>query len=262
MNHRLCLNTFAHLSDDDLSGLLARGWGRVRVEHEDFARVKAQCEPRGIAPLFILRPGEEDRVPEATMCELGNECNAGCAPDWERMTPRAYADWALRAWEILLPRSCTLYVGAINNLSPSALAWLREVLSYLPTHDQLRVSAHRYSDPDGDVTHAKKGFRSLAAENRAWLDVVAGRHWAITEAGLVDAYYRDWSSWKYFGKRRLRTAADGHRWQATRFLDLGADFYTVYQLHDGAGTDWIDRLGIRAQSGAWKEPLASLPLTL
>jgi hypothetical protein len=259
MNHRLCLQTFGRLSESDLQVVAGHGWGRGRVEHGDFDFVREQYLARGITPLWILRPGEESGVPEASMVEVGNENCAGCAPDWERMEPRDYAAWALRVWETLIERSCTVYVGAINNPSPSALAWLTEVLRHLPKHDQLRVSLHRYSDPDMDVTKPKRGHRTLAAEDAAILRAVDGRRWAITEAGLVDAWYTTGFWW--WKQARLRKALDGHRWQAQRFLRLGADFYTVYQLHDGPTTAFIDQCGIMDRNGVVKET-ATLPLLI
>lgn len=259
MNYRVGLNTFGVLGDDDLARVLATGWGRVRVEHGNFEAVQVQCKAVGLSPLHILRPGEEVDVPEASIVEVGNENNAGCAPDWERMAATDYAAWALKVFETLLPRSCTVYVGAINNPSASALAWLSDVLSRLPKHDQLRVSLHRYSDADQDVTRPQKGHRSVPAEDAAILRVCDGRPFAVTEAGLVDAWYTTGFWW--WKKARLRKALDGHLWQARRFLNLGADFYIVYQLHDGPTSAWIDNLGIVDRHGVLKET-ARLPLLL
>jgi hypothetical protein len=159
-----------------------------------------------------------------------------------------YAAWVLEAWPALLAKGNTVYVGAANNTSPSALAWTRDVLARLPTHPQLRVSFHRYPDPDQDVTKPKKGFKTLAEEDAAILACVQGRRWAISEAGLVDASGS--TGWWFWRRRWERKAVDGHLAQAARFARLGADFYVVYQLQG--------EYGIRTVGGQWK-PAADLP---
>jgi hypothetical protein len=244
------LQTFEPIPDEWAATIAAKGWGRVRVEGVRYDDVMAQCQKHTLWPLWILRRGQEATVPSGIDVEIGNECNAGCAPDWPKLTPAEYAAWVSAAAPSLLGRGNTVYVGAANNTSPAGIAWTRDVLALLPMHPRLRVSFHRYPDPDQDVSKPKKGYKTLADEDRAILDCVKGRRWALSEAGLVDATTRDWSSWKYFGKKHTRLAVDGHRWQAARFKRLGADFYVVYQMQG--------EYGIRRPDGTWKQA-ADLP---
>jgi hypothetical protein len=195
-----------------------------------------QCRRRGFRPLWILDRGEHLTCPSNVDVEIGNECNDGC-DKWPKLTPKEYADWVLEAWPHLLAKNCIVYVGAANNTSVPALAWTKDVLSRLPVHPNLRGSIHRYmmnpKDQRPDVP--QKDHASIPAENAAILDCFRGRRWGLSETGIMDVEYRDWSSWRYFGKKRVRLAVDGHRWQAKRFKDLGADFYVVYQIHGEYG---------------------------
>ena len=241
------LQTFEPIPDEWAATIAAKGWGRVRVEGTRYDELMAQCQKYSLWPLWILRRGQEATVPSGIDVEIGNECNAGCAPDWPKMTPTEYAAWVSEAAPSLLGRGNTVYVGAANNTSPSGIEWTRDVLARLTDLPQLRVSFHRYPDPDQDPLKPKKGYRTLADEDAAILDCVKGRRWAISEAGLVDVTYRDWSSWKYFGKRRTRLAVDGHRTQAARFKRLGADWYCVYQLNSSA----TEHYGIRRLDETW-----------
>lgn len=240
------LQTFELLPDPWAGEIARRGWGRVRVQGTDYGRIMAQCQKYEIWPLWILRRGEESTVPGGISCEIGNECNAGCegTPPWPALSAADYAAWVLEAWPVLLAKGCTAYAGAANNTSPAGIAWTRDVLARLPFHPQLRVSFHRYPDPDQDVSKPKKGHKSIAAEDAAILDCVKGRRWGILEAGLLDVIYRDWSSWRYFGKKRTRLALAGHLDQAARFKRLGADAYVVYQVQG--------EFGVRNADGTWK----------
>ena len=258
------LNTFGEIPDPWAAEIASRGWGRVRVEGTDYAAVMAQCQRHELWPLWILDRGEHLTCPSGIDVEIGNECNDGCAREpgrapWPKLSPADYAAWVLEAWPTLLAAGCTVYCGAANNTSVPGLAWTREVLARLPFHPQLRVSFHRYpmngTNQRPDVP--QKGHHSMAAEDAAILDCVRGRRWAITEAGLVDATYRDWGSWKYFGKKRATTAVDGHRWQAARFQRMGADFYCVYQLNSSA----TEHYGVRRLDGTWTAS-AALPSLL
>jgi hypothetical protein len=257
---RIC--TSAPICEFEATGITTRKWRGIRVEGTNYDDVLAQCQQYGWRPLWILHRGEEHTVPGGIEVEVGNECNAGCEgdPPWPKLTPAEYVAWVKEVWGVLEAKGNTVYVGAINNTSPGALAWLREVLAALPRHPRLRVSLHRYADADQDVTTPKKGHRSIEEEDRAIVSCVNGRGFGISEAGLIDATYRDWSSWKFFGKKRVRRAFDGHRWQAERFRKLGADFYVVYQMHDGNGPGWINNLGILRFDGVTWKDTANLPL--
>jgi hypothetical protein len=248
------LNTFEEIPEGWAEEMAARGWGRVRVEGTNYGPIMAQCQRNDLWPLWILARGQETDCPSGIDVEIGNEDNAGC-DKWPQLSSADYAAWVLEAWPVLLAKGCTVYVGAANNMSPSAHAWLREVLARLPVHPQLRVSCHRYPDGDQDVTKPKAGYKSLAAEEAAWLDVVRGRRWAITEAGLVDASGS--TGWWFWRKRWTRKAVDGHRTQAARFRKMGADFYVVYQMQDGPPGS-REQYGIRTVGGTWKAQ-ADLP---
>ena len=252
MNRFLGLQTFGEIPEPWAAEIAARGWGRVRVEGTNYAPIMAQCQKYDLWPLWILDRGEHLTCPSGIDVEIGNEHNAGCTREpgrapWPKLAPIDYAAWVLEAWPTLLAAGCTVYVGAANNTSVSALAWTRDVLARLPYHPQLRVSFHRYPGGDQRPDVPQKGHSNIAAEDAAILDVVKGRRWAISEAGLTDTSFRDWSSWRYFGKRRTRLAVDGHRWQAARFKRLGAEFYCVYQLNSSA----TEHYGIRTPDGLW-----------
>lgn len=231
--------------------LEARTWTGVRVEHQDYTTILGQCHRHGFRPLWILRPDEEQGCPREIDVELGNEPDIGCSgnPPWPKMTSDAYAAWVLKAWPTLCAKGCTVYVGAISNPYPGTLNWLKAVLAQLPIHDRLRVSLHRYPDGDQDPTVPKKGYSSLAAENAAILATVAGRKWAVSEAGLTDY---TWTTGFWFWKKsHTRLAVDSHRLQAQRFKALGVDFYVVYQLNDDPNPR-NPQYGVRTVAGAWK----------
>jgi hypothetical protein len=258
LNRILGLQTFELLPDPWAAEIAARGWGRVRVEGTDYARVMDQCQTYDLWPLWILDRHEEYGCPSGIDVEIGNEQNDGCGPKWPRLSPAQYAAWVMDAWPTLRDKGCVVYVGAANNTSVPGLAWTADVLSRLRDehgqplyHPNLRVSIHRYPmHDDQKPAMPQKGHATIAAEDAAILACVRGRRWAISEAGLLDVQYRDWGSWRYFGKQRWRRAVDGHRWQAARFRRLGADYYVVYQLQG--------EYGVRTADGQWK-PAADLP---
>ena len=234
--------------------LFARGWVGVRVEGTNYGPVLAQCQKHHFAPLWILDRGQEASVPGGIACEVGNECNAGCGPRWQKLSSADYTAWVLEAWPVLRAKGNVCYVGAANNTSPSGIQWTKEVLAKLPMHPDLRVSFHRYPDGDQNVTKPKKGYASLAAEDAAILDCVRGRRWAISEAGLVDCTTT--SGFWFWKKTVMRTAVAGHRTQAARFRRLGADFYVYYQMQDEGGQ--TSGYGVRGNDGLWKAT-ANLP---
>lgn len=255
-----CLNTFESIPEEWAETISAKGWRRVRVEGTDYDRVLTQCVEHDLKPLWILDRYQHLTFPGHHSAEIGNECNNGIGR-WPRLTPVEYAAWVREALPVLNAKGCEVYVGSINNFSKEAMDWLRAVLALLTPAERaaVRLSAHRYLDPDQRVDKPKQGFSSLAAEERYWLATVQDRPWAVTEAGIVDATYRDWSSWKYFGKLRTRLAVDGHAAQAARLFRLGAEFYCVYQMQDATGTAFDDRCGIKTVDGRWKAT-ADLPL--
>lgn len=244
------LQTFGEIPEEWAVLLSAKGWGRVRVEGTAYDAVMAQCQRHGLQPLWVVRPGQEADVPSGIAVELGNEMNAGCEgnPPWERLSSSDYAAWVLRVYEGLINRGCTVYVGGANNTSGSGLQWTREVLAHLPYMPGLRVSFHRYPDGDQDPQKPKTPWHSMAEEDAALLDVVRGRKWGISEAGLLD--YQKTSGWWFWRKTVTRKAVDGHRWQAERFKRLGAEFLICYQLQGS--------YGIRRSDGTWTA-VADLP---
>lgn len=253
------LQTFELIPDEWAAGLVLRDWGGVRVEGTNYGAIMAQCQRHALWPLWILDRGEHLTVPGGIDCEIGNECNAGIGK-WPRLSPQEYSAWVREAAPVLRAKGCQVYIGALNNQSKEAMNWLRDVLALIPPDERrrLRLSTHYYLDPDMDTSKPKHGFKTLAEQDAYWIATTQGLPWAHTEGGIVDASYRDWSSWRYFGKKRERKAVDGHRALARRLRLLGCEFYTVFQVNDGPGDGFDNRCGIRTVGGQWK-PTADLP---
>jgi hypothetical protein len=250
------LQTYSELPDGWLPDLVNFGWTRFRVEGDQYDAVMAQCRKYDRVPLWTIFPAQREAVPDGIDIEIGNENNAGC-DKWPQLTAAQYRQWVLDCLPVLWAKGCTVWVGAINNMSPDAHAWLREVLLGLPFDQRLGVTGHRYCDPDMDVTKPKKGYKSLAAEEAAWLDVVKGRRWGWSECGLVDA--SGTSGFWFWKKHWTRKAIDGHRAQAARVKRMGGEFYTVWQINDGPNSDFTNHCGIRTMNGQWKDT-AKVPI--
>jgi len=140
------------MSADDLLAVRERGWKLVRFTTwslgDDAARIGsaiAEARLAGLWPVVVVRDAGQLRDLGTALAgcdvELANE------PDGNvdvHIPPTDYAEMARNAAVIAYENGCQLWIGAISNVSGSALAWLEKMLEALGPVPVIGISAHVY----------------------------------------------------------------------------------------------------------------------
>lgn len=216
-----------------------------RCDPQHVQRILAEFVDAPCWPLWIATPGTLRYVPDGHQCELLNE------PNLSGWTPEAYAGALNRALDEAEARGLTIWVGGIANLSRTDLDWLARVLQLAPrtTH----VAVHRYAGPGHRFEQAKDGFTSRDEEMWRLGDVLAGRHYLVSEFGAHMAKETTgWWLWKRTHQLSEAGQADYLRREFAFWGEWGAHAAFVYQLADGPSTARLDQYGIRTFNGRWK----------
>jgi len=249
------------MSADDLLAVRERGWKLVRFTTwslgDDAARIGsaiAEARLAGLWPVVVVRDAGQLRDLGTALAgcdvELANE------PDGNvdvHIPPTDYAEMARNAAVIAYENGCQLWIGAISNVSGSALAWLEKMLEALGPVPVIGISAHVYEAPDWPR------FLSLVGDRR-WICTEFGYH-----TGKQPPRWRWLPKW-WPGNCATYTDADVFRLATQRMLDIqahGALSACYYQYRDGLTTGDQDRFGIRrcdpTGSLTTGKPVAELP---
>jgi hypothetical protein len=224
-----------------INDLIEKKWDLVRVENLDRA---SEVNEQGIKPLWIIRPEDADIVDRGSIVEILNEPDIGTG--WGKYTPVEYHELVMSCYPKLKDRECTIYAGSISNFSKNNLDWLAEFIPGLPP--DIRISAHRYPDPDQDRTKAKKGFKTRTEELAYFKSIIGPRRFGITEFGFQHLPYK----WKTCFRTKWLTYEEHARIVETEFLYwevAGADLAVYYQIQSDPRIG--DGYGARDKDGNW-----------
>ena len=235
-----------------LGDLKARGVQMVRL---DLQRVPTapmayslidEAVRAGLRPLLIILETQAAWFESA----LGYDLEILNEPDLAGWRPSHYAEVVREVAHVLQGRH-RLWAGCVSNCTAAKLAWLTNVVGWLPP--EIGITVHRYPAQGGRPTDPQTGFRSREAEGAAIRAIAGARPWGCSEFGFHSGEQK--TGWWFWAKRWRWTdaqIADFVRQEWAIWAQAGATFACLYQLADGLSNDPLDRYGIRYATGEWK----------
>ena len=242
-----------------LHEIKAQGYDGIRIDAQNCGAAQTNLLAddairAGLWPLVIVRDAAQlTMLPHGVDIEVRNEPDIGTN---ERLTPAQYVDIASECVNVAQAHGLgRVWIGAVSNLNRRGLDFLYAVFS----HDWPGVgcSVHRYPHGGYDElpTTPHAGLISRDAEIAELKQIIGDRPWGVSELGYHQGL-RCKGFW-IFKRCRWWSRAEVVRnlqFERTFFAHHGAEFLTVYQINDGAGSGALDTYGRRDKHGTWKTP--------
>jgi hypothetical protein len=202
-----------------------------------------------IRPLWIVREDQIAWLAPGSWAELSNE------PDLGSVSLPFFCASLIRSYQQAEQRGVRLAPGGISNLTERGLAYLAEIIRFVPPGAP--VAVHRYPKwPGPAAAHAP--FRSRAEEATRLRQIIGNRALWVTEVGYSTASMgRPW--WAFWRPDRRWSDEDVARyasWEFEFWENVGAELVCWYQLRDAEPDLAINRFGIQRSNGTLK-PVAS-----